>query len=383
MLVKNKELLIPISFAFGINFYPLLLGLNSFVNSIISNTPLDSLLLYLIFIVLTMSAIILNINNFKFTTLLITFFFMIMIIFTILIYNIDFVFKSGFIVTILSLPFFFLGEKLDNKSIAFFYKYFNRISYFSLLLMLFYLFAQIKNGNSWQKDMTAAYSILPVSILSLIYLKFNFSMITFFKFIISVFLLFMFGTRGPFLLFLIFTFLFIFFSLPKKNRLPLTLFYLVIFLSFSGVFFLFLNYFNRFLINMDIYNVSLNQIINGTFLSNDSGRFDLIQKSLKFIFNNPFFGYGLYSDRFYLGTYAHNLLIELLFSFGLFIGSFTFLLMLVFILKKLFQIKNKITLSLYLFFIVAGFIKLFLSNSFLEEPYFFALLGLVRNTNFK
>ncbi len=72
-------------------------------------------------------------------------------------------------------------------------------------------------------------------------------------------------------------------------------------------------------------------------VSFDSGRWDIQKTLINLIKVNPF-GYGLGSDRYFTGMYAHNILLEIIMGFGIFFGGFinsVILINLIFAAKKI------------------------------------------------
>lgn len=102
--------------------------------------------------------------------------------------------------------------------------------------------------------------------------------------------------------------------------------------------------------------------------------YDIIFGMLK---SNPFGGYGLGADRYYLnGSYAHNIAIEIIFDFGIILG-FIVMVFIIHSIIKLMAIEDYYYRSISLSLIFSmGLFKLILSSSFLEETSFFVLMGL-------
>ncbi len=114
------------------------------------------------------------------------------------------------------------------------------------------------------------------------------------------------------------------------------------------------------------------------FLENDllksSGRIDIYMKTWQSILDSPILGYGIYGDRFLLGTYCHNFVLEMLYNFGLLFGSG--LILIIFskaVLVFLNLDKDRKKLQLALFFL--GVFPLFFSNSYLNYFGFGIFLG--------
>lgn len=131
-----------------------------------------------------------------------------------------------------------------------------------------------------------------------------------------------------------------------------------------------------------IYDLGLSTRVFDTFLQasyiGDSGRSELFSKSVQIIKEAPIFGYGLTGDIGLLGQYSHNLFLELLIEFGIFVGSALIVTICVVLIRACIRVKkiDRALLSFLLIFISIGFVKLFMSGSYLTEEWFFFLMGL-------
>ena len=107
-----------------------------------------------------------------------------------------------------------------------------------------------------------------------------------------------------------------------------------------------------------------------------SGR-DVIIKIVKDnIFKHPILGGGLMEDRILMGGYSHNIILELLNSFGIPLGAILFIALLFLIIYS--YIKTKSTV--YKYYIVAftcvSVVKLMVSSSFMQESSLYILIGI-------
>ncbi len=130
----------------------------------------------------------------------------------------------------------------------------------------------------------------------------------------------------------------------------------------------------------------LNSFESKSFFESE-GREEINKIIVSSIKENPIVGLGLYGDRiagaksgFHI-LYAHNIITELLCSFGIAIGSFLFLLLLWQLFKT---IKTEFISPFFVVFISiipGGFLQLFFSGSFLIEISFWVLFGMLVNRN--
>jgi len=78
---------------------------------------------------------------------------------------------------------------------------------------------------------------------------------------------------------------------------------------------------------LGIKSRSIEFLMSGDFISNDSGRDGIYQHAWEYIKDNMVFGQGLCSDMRLLGTYVHNFFYEIFFHWGLILGGAILLLL--------------------------------------------------------
>ena len=134
------------------------------------------------------------------------------------------------------------------------------------------------------------------------------------------------------------------------------------------------------------YSRTLMKINEGTF--GESGSRDEIYKIMGgAIVDNPI-GYGLMGDRYILSQhgnqgYCHSIIYEFIVDFGVILGP---ILLLFLISSLLIKLKGSIKYDLYYLvalFAVVGFVKLFFTGSYLDESYFWGLIGVLMNNKRK
>lgn len=196
------------------------------------------------------------------------------------------------------------------------------------------------------------------------------------------------GARGAVLSLMIFVCLCIVFLRQKKSYLKELVFY---YLLLIGMFFAYL-YFDSAMQSMlsvgndlGIRSRALTSIAAESF-TESRGRSLIITSSWAAIKDSPIIGYGIWGDRVAISnhgygsaTYAHNILLEILCQFGVIIGSLLIIFLLFLIIRRL-RRNDKSAYYVILFSVIPnGLIKLLFSGSYLTEPYFFLLLGLLLN----
>lgn len=122
----------------------------------------------------------------------------------------------------------------------------------------------------------------------------------------------------------------------------------------------------------NISSRTLEYLVSGDFLE-DSGRASIQDKIIQHIGLMP---KGLFADRRYAnGTYAHNIVIELLIDYGIILGSFLIVGLLILSIRAFRNSKPDERVVLTALF-ASGLVKLFFSGSYLNvEPYLYAFLG--------
>ena len=114
-----------------------------------------------------------------------------------------------------------------------------------------------------------------------------------------------------------------------------------------------------------------------------SGRDLLTEKLMVSVKEHFLFGTGLCSDRVLVGTYAHNILVELWVDFGVIIGTVLLAWMVYTFIQSLCKVSNTEEKGLIVTLICASFMKLFLSSTYLDTAFLFLLIGLCVGTNRK
>ena len=197
-------------------------------------------------------------------------------------------------------------------------------------------------------------------------------------------MLFSMGTRGAIVCLGVYVLLcLIFITVINKPLLTVAMFGIGYVLLFSfglyeKILFLLYSFANSFGLSTRFFD----KLLSGQ-ISQSNSRVIIRERVLEALFKHPFTGLGIYGDRVAAGnTYAHNFFIEILAQFGVIIGVVLIGLFLYLILKafrKLVKTKRTDILSIFFVCIVSGFLKLFLSDSYIDNPFFFLLIGLSCN----
>lgn len=265
---------------------------------------------------------------------------------------------------------------VKNKEL--FYKIFLNMSFYISSFLSIFAFLLIRDGSPY--NMSLSYAILIPALFHLNEIfstKPNKRNLHFVFFLIDMLVMVLYGARGPFLgiimLFLIKTLFST--TLPKK---------IVIVLLTTFFFTLFLIYFNdvgRIILNI-LDNMGYNSrtiwlLFTGK-INHDAGRREIIVYYFTNILQKPILGWGVNGGWIAPGLYPHNLIVEILHSFGFIIGSI-FCFILSFFSIKMIKQKDKMLRDLLFIFFSASLPLIMLSGNFLGSFYFWIFIILSIN----
>lgn len=288
-----------------------------------------------------------------------------------------------------SFPMYFIGKVVTKKTIIDAdNKLIINLTTLSMISAVVMVVIGLRTGISvdaeWMSDQYAPYLILPhlLLIIASIFKKFN--PVKLFVLVVGVLYVLMLGNRGS-VICLLTMFLIMLIYQTSTMRLSRRLLILVIFSVVIGIM-AFTNLYRQLLLGLYAYaqskglstRVFLFFLGDDSSINFDSGRSDILKMLWNKVVENPF-GYGLASDR-YLGNglYAHNVFLEIVVDFGLFIGGVIVIVLMYNIIRAIIRSKHCWSVRTILYVLLCcGFVKLFISGSYLTEPYFFALIGTI------
>lgn len=286
--------------------------------------------------------------------------------------NTTFLDETSFSFLICSLPYYFVGRIIDYEKVA---KPLYVLSVISIICMTLFYFAKISDGEALEEGsgMNSAFRMLPFIMIVFCHAFKYKDIISILLGLFSVFVLLSFGNRGSVLYLFVFIIVGILHSMKSNNKF-------LIILALSIIIGLFYIYFD--FIILGLYGIMgelgfsvriFDKIIEGE-IADSSGR-DVIVNTLLTELNTRPLGLGLIGDRVVTGTYAHNFFIEVIVSFGYFIGPFICILLLIYLVKAF---QKSIRTDKHLFYVATicfGFLPLMTSSSFLTYPNFWLFLG--------
>ena len=235
-------------------------------------------------------------------------------------------------------------------------------------------------------DMDAAYKLLP-SVMYLIYYAYIKKRKKYWVIAIaSSLFMFVFGTRGPILCILIYIIALMMYGVMKERSIKKMI-------ALSGIIVLMISVFSQ-----DELFISLSLKLSDTlerlgfssrifdyYLAGEAaqskGRELLAQQAIEAISQRPVAGYGFTGDRYLLGIYVHNFILEIWLHFGIILGSLLLLSLFVIIIVALAKtIKSRRAFTFVLMLVCMMFVKLLLSSTYTIEPYFYFMIGVCVST---
>ena len=296
-----------------------------------------------------------------------------------------------------SIPLFFLGLALDfsflNNVDSKKYKHFMWLTYVNLIAdIVFYLrysstqsdiYTYVENGTNirYTSFMFFAYITIPhvMALFYDFYKRKNLLSVVFA--ILGTLVVLTQGTRGAVICIVVYLAIILWDRvLNMKLWLRLLIFSLIVLLIVSIIRFnlveLIALALRNYAYNMGLSTRVFDSILQANYI-NDSGRSQIYSEILSTVSKGGIWGYGLTSDTYLFSTYSHNFVLELIVEFGFIIGSIIALItIIVFSLGMYKSSKRNINLNpVFAMFFCLGFVKLFMSGTYLTEPWFFFLIG--------
>lgn len=293
---------------------------------------------------------------------------------------------------------FFLSSAMNTENLEYILSDGVRIT-FCTVVPVFLSFISVYNMHIFYR--TALFVSLATSVIGLLYLCYSLSDMLPAKDVYNMSIgysllfpsLFLYFTKRPFFIFIaILLFIVIFLEGSRGPLIPIAcyiLFQKLIGSSFKNNFiFLFVLLFSistiinfqSFFIDlfekMNLHSRTFALLISGE-VSRDSGRGDIYNLMISKLFENPYWGYGVFGDRTLGdGSYCHNIFLEIMLNFGCFVPVLFILVfgaLLVVILPKL----KKNELIFFVLLSLSSILPLCLSGSYLTDFKFPLFLGYV------
>ena len=250
----------------------------------------------------------------------------------------------------------------------------SKVSVVSSIIWLVLYFSTSSNG--WNNCMAVSYSVLPsICILGYAYFS-NRKLINIFWFIAGILTILFMGTRGPMIILVIYIiFMFLYFSRSNYKFFVASILLIVGILVYNNMNSI-LSYLLKHFSVGETTNAAFYKFLNSEDITN--GRILIYEKVWAFCKENIMLGHGVYGEWSIIGGYAHLMPLEMITHYGIILGSIFFVYILIKNIKYLSANKNNDFSYFFCLTIVGvGFFKLLFSGSYLQESYFWLLLGMV------
>lgn len=272
-----------------------------------------------------------------------------------------------------TVPFYFIGRVLDIHRI-------DKALFVTSVLVIIYRFYDFMFGDYLSTVLEESNSAMWLSYNTLVHVLFaiwycfrRFSLVSLLFSSLGVFLVMSYGSRGPFVLTLLFLAMCLLFFINKHYRI-------VAYIGCIALVFLIVSNFNPIMIGLESLmsesGLSTRVItqITGDALLDSSTRDDLLLLLQAPMEQMGTFGLGLFGAYKYLGIYSHRIYVDFWISFGYLFGSVLMLLLLR-LYFKVFIKSDKVEKGMIMLLLVVGVGTLFFSLSYMIWPFFFLLIG--------
>ena len=273
-------------------------------------------------------------------------------------------------------PLYFIGLRLEPS------KHFRILYIMSIInIWVFAAYYTIFGNSSFDaysgtntSYMGRAYILLPQLLMVLMGMFNKKSILNIVTGLVGFVLLLMCGNRGSVLLLFVFVVISLLFSIKKEKRVYVGIGACAV----GGI----IAYYYEMLMAMAVmsfekFGLSIRvfeRLSEGTFFDSN-GRILILEELASAIWKNPIIGYGLRSDITITGSYAHNYAFELWTAFGVLFGSVILIATIFIMVSAWKKSREGMHKAFLLVLICSGFLKLFISSSFLLEGLFFMLIG--------
>lgn len=291
-----------------------------------------------------------------------------------------FIEESNDQIVIQSMPYLFLGLLFcyDRCSTAL---HLMSIVAIACNVLFFYLMSGMSkfDGSLEEENMNAAYWLMPALMVVTSHMLQRKKLLDIVAWAVGLLLLLFMGTRGPLVIYVFFVASHVvFFTKTKHPKLVkvFTILVAIVFYRFSDVIAMGLMAVSSSLgMSTRIFESMLEDNMIG--LSASSGRDSIISGLMTHLIeDNPWGGYGLGSDLQYDGQYySHNVIVEILFSFGFWVGGIMILALAILIWKAFKSCTSREERIFLMAMFCSGFMKVCFSSRFVWEPHFYMLIG--------
>ncbi|MDB2074988.1 O-antigen ligase family protein [Clostridium paraputrificum] len=266
---------------------------------------------------------------------------------------------------------YFIGLGIDKSD---YIEVLHKMSILSIVAFLAYkgIYGYDPSNSSY---MSEAYTILPHVCMVIYFMLKDHKIIDILLSIIGAILLLSFGTRGAILQLLLFVICYIVIFRKYKRKLLIVSIFILAAIIIFFTFHFWIEQLNKIVMSVGLSTRIIDMMSSGDIFASN-GRNELHQVIFNAIRNHPLIGEGIGADRYYIGSYVHNILYEFWISFGIPFGTLIMSLLSIVIVKSLLVKEEEDLKEFKMILFMVAFFKLFMSSSYLQEPFFFMLIGM-------
>ena len=248
-----------------------------------------------------------------------------------------------------------------------------------LMITAFVLYNYVLKIHWGEGAMGLSYMLLTVAVLCMYKILKRFNTIDFILLIILLTIMLLQGSRGPFLSVILYFLIYVMTNFRKYTFKILFLFGIFIFIA-SIVYMNIdeiLSYMDSVATNNQFDAKIIRWALEGN-IAELNGRDSIFKQSVDMIKERPLYGYGMFGDRQVMGSYCHNIFIELMVDFGGVWGVAISVFIILGVINRLIhcsQTQRDVITILFGVFIF----KLLMSGTFWTEFAFFMIITLIIN----
>lgn len=277
-----------------------------------------------------------------------------------------------------ALPMFFVGLCLDIE------KYKKPLFYASIVCLIYFTFynlyylqnlAEMTDEDTTHYRMDFAYGLLPYLLFIAWETLSDFKIWKVPVLALAFVLLIMLGTRGPLVFAVLFVVLYTLFFTKGAS-------YVKVIVAITGI----LIYVNLYDILNILYDETetfgmstriMAQMLGYEEMNNSrEGVAELFYNYMATGNFNPLLGAGIGAGSVLLDmAYAHNLYVDMIFTLGYVLGNLCFLAVVILIIRAFLKVKSPVVRQYLFIMFILGFASLFLSDTFVKQPWFYMLIG--------
>ena len=178
------------------------------------------------------------------------------------------------------------------------------------------------------------------------------------------------GSRGPAAVIPLYVAYLYYRNLNMKSIIMMLLGIILIYIFFSNI-----DLFLSFLSSHGIRSRTLQKLLNNELLMSAS-REDLSSLGINIIWKSPILGFGAFGDRLFYEPYIHNFILEVFIDYGIPMGLFLLLLIIIKIVEK-FKMQKGEERDFLVLLVLGSILPLMVSSSYLIDFRFFFLIGVL------